>query len=606
MVMKSLAAAEKKNSSAEEYPRPQFKRDAWYDLNGTWAFAFDDDDIGEKEKWYARDGQGEFFTRQIEVPYAYQSKKSGIQSDEQYEVVWYRRAFHYEKNETKELLLHFEAVDYYTKVWVNGEFVGEHTGGHTPFSFPIGAAVQSGENTIVIRAEDKNSVEQPIGKQTWKSENFLCWYTRTTGIWQPVWMEEVSPLHIADLTMTPNIAESNLRIESKLSGHQQTAYLEAHVYYQGEWINSAAAWVKKGQENVEMTVNVESESADFRVFYWSPENPRLYDITLTLTAADDVADQVDSYFGMRSIEVNNGQILLNREEFYQKLILDQGYYKDALMTAGYDEMKADLLKVKEMGFNGVRRHQTIADRRYMYLCDQLGLVMWAEMPSFFSFTDQSMAAMLNESREMVKKHRNHPSVIIYTIMNESWGVNEIYHRSDQQNFVNALYYQTKAMDPSRLVVGNDGWEHTVTDILTIHDYNSNPAQVAATYQAADFADGSPSKTSRKQNFAQGYRYSGEPIIMSEFGGIAYRSCETGNEWGYGTRPRTEEQALERFEQLIEAVAASDSLQGFCYTQLTDVEQEVNGLLNHDHTEKFPAKRIYNIIASVKSAGFTFE
>ncbi|WP_226584170.1 glycoside hydrolase family 2 protein [Halobacillus litoralis] len=580
------------------------KRGEWYDLNGEWEFAFDDDHVGESAGWQAMSQE---FSQQIQVPYVYQSEKSGIHSQEVHDVVWYKRSFQWEKNEEKELLLHFEAVDYLTKVWVNGQLVGEHAGGHTPFSFSIGAAIQTGANTIAIRVEDRNSVEQPIGKQSWKSSNFLCWYTRTTGIWQPVWMEEVSPLYIKDVKMTPDISKSSLQMEIQLPEHKQTAYFEANVYFDGEWINTAAALVKPNQQHLEMMINVESDAADFRVFQWSPSQPNLYDISFTLKTEEKVADQIESYFGMRSIETKEDKILLNREEFYQKLILDQGYYKGSLMTADYDQMKADLTKVKEMGFNGVRRHQTIGDRRYMYLCDQLGLVMWAEMPSFFRFTDRSMESMMRETREMVIKHRNHPSVIIYTVMNESWGVNEIYYRRDQQNFVNALYYQTKALDPSRLVVGNDGWEHTLTDILTIHDYNSNAEDLASSYQSKEeYVNGSPSKTSRKQNFAGGYQYSGQPIVMSEFGGIAYSSEGTDNDWGYGTRPQTEEEALDRFEQLMKAIMKSPSIQGFCYTQLTDVEQEVNGLLDHDHEEKFDTKRIYNIVAGTKTDGFVFE
>ncbi|WP_345243696.1 glycoside hydrolase family 2 protein [Pontibacillus salipaludis] len=603
MVVSSLSRIEKKNSTGTEYPRPQFKRDQWYDLNGEWEFAFDAEEVGEIDGW-AHSAQP--FSQQIQVPYAYQSKKSGIHSNEPYEVVWYKRTFHWEKDNQNELLLHFEAVDYYTKVWVNGQFVGEHTGGHTPFSFSIGTAIQSGENTITVRVEDRNSVEQVLGKQSWKSTNFLCWYTRTSGIWQPVWMEEVSPVHIQDVNMTPDLTQSSLQLGVKLPRHRKIAYLEANVYFKGEWINTAGAWVKPNQQNISMTVNVESDEADFRVFYWSPSNPQLYDITFTLKSDEHVLDVVDSYFGMRSIEAKGDAILLNDEAFYQKLILDQGYYKDSLMTASFEEMEADLKKVKEMGFNGVRRHQTIGDRRYMYVCDQLGLVVWAEMPSFFKFTDRSMEAMMNETREMVMKHRNHPSVIVYTVMNESWGVNEIYHRKDQQSFVNALYYQTKALDSSRLVVGNDGWEHTLTDILTIHDYNSNAEDLAVAYRdKEDYVNGSPSKTSRKQNFASGYEYSGQPIVMSEFGGIAYGSGSE-DDWGYGTRPQNEEEALDRFEQLMKSIMESASIQGFCYTQLTDVEQEVNGLLDHNHEEKFDPKRIYQIVAGMKADGFIFE
>ncbi|MGP4077060.1 glycoside hydrolase family 2 protein [Halobacillus sp. K22] len=604
MVVSSVSRLEKKSSSSVEYPRPQFKRNHWYDLNGTWEFAWDDQNIGEQEGWHQAE---ESLPQQIKVPYAYQCKNSGINSQEPHDVVWYKRSFHWEKKDDLELLLHFEAVDYHTKVWVNGQFVGDHIGGHTPFNFSIGSAVRGGNNVITVRAEDRNGVEQPIGKQSWKSENFLCWYTRTTGIWQPVWLEEVSSLHLKDVKMTPDLSQSSLQVEAELPFHQSKAYLEAHVYFKDEWIHSAGAWIKPNQTKVDFQVDAESDQADFRVYYWTPDQPQLYDIYFSLKVDDETVDQAESYFGMRSIEVKDDKILLNQEFFYQKLILDQGYYKDSLMTASYEQMHSDLTKVKAMGFNGVRRHQTIAERRYMTICDELGLVMWAEMPSIFKFSDSSMQAMQKETREMVTKHYNHPSVIVYTLMNESWGVNEIYHRKDQQNFVNALYYQTKAQDPTRLIVGNDGWEHTVTDILTIHDYNSSAEEITATYkEKASYVNGSPSKTSKKQNFAANYEYSGQPIIMSEFGGIAFSSQGDANTWGYGSRPQTEKDALARFEKLMKAVMETSSFQGFCYTQLTDVEQEVNGLLDHDHNEKFDQQEIRSILSSAQADGFIFE
>ncbi|WP_173915430.1 glycoside hydrolase family 2 protein [Halobacillus sp. Marseille-Q1614] len=603
-MVETVSSLEIKDSRSIDYPRPQFRREHWLDLNGEWQFAFDDAEEGEENGWYQNAGA---LPDKILVPYAYQSKKSGIHTNVHHDVVWYKRSFFWEKEVQKEYILHFEASDYHTKVWVNGQYIGDHQGGHTPFSFPISRAMKDGENTIAVKVEDRNSVEQPVGKQSWKSDNFLCWYSRTTGIWQSVWIEELSPLHIEDIKMTPRIEESKLNVDARLPRHNETVYLEAEVSYKGEWINTVGSWIKPNQTLASFAINVESDEADFRVFYWTPDNPQLYDITFTLYSESKQIDRVQSYFGMRNIEVKNENVLLNREAFYQKLILDQGYYPDSLMTADYEQMKSDLTKIKDMGFNGVRRHQTIADRRYMYLCDVLGLVMWAEMPSFYRFSNQSMDSFLSESRQMVLKHYNHPSVIVYTLMNESWGVNEIYHSTEQQNFVNALYFQTKALDSSRLVVGNDGWEHTMTDILTIHDYNSDSADLKASYSdKSNYVNGSPSKTSRKQNFASNYTYTDQPIIMSEFGGIAFGEKTNEQDWGYGTRPQSEEEVLQRFEDLTKTVMEIDSMQGFCYTQLTDVEQEVNGLLDHNHEEKFDLKRIKSILSTKRSNGFVFE
>ncbi|MCA0970727.1 beta galactosidase jelly roll domain-containing protein [Halobacillus litoralis] len=591
---------ERKGSTSVDYPRPQFKRSEWIDLNGAWAFGFDPENRGESEGWQ----HGGFLKDEIKVPYVYQSAQSTVENKELHSIVWYERTFEWELTE-KDVHLHFEAVDYLAKVWVNGQFAGSHEGGHTPFQMEIHSFLTDGENRITVRVEDENDVEQPIGKQSWKAENFLCWYTRTTGIWQSVWMEEVWTVYLEDVRMTPQVEDSAIQIEAQVKRHDHPVYVEAEVFFQGEWITTGGVWLKAHQRTAEMMLDVESDQADFRVFYWSPDEPNLYDVRFTVKDQDTVHDRVESYFGMRKIEVEDGRMLLNRETFYQKLILDQGYYGDALMTASFDEMKADLEKVKEMGFNGVRRHQTIADRRYMYLCDKLGLVMWAEMPSFFKFSKRSMKRMMDESREMIEKHVNHPSVIVYTLMNESWGVNEVYHRKDQQDFVNALYYQAKALDPTRLVVGNDGWEHTMTDILTIHDYNADADSMRESYRdKASFVDGSPSKTSRKQNYAKGYRYRGEPVMVSEYGGIAYGSSG-GSDWGYGKRPESEEEVLNRLKALTSVIEETPYVQGFCYTQLTDVEQEVNGLLDHNHEYKFAPEKIKAIMAK-QSDGFIFE
>ncbi|TGB03441.1 glycoside hydrolase family 2 protein [Halobacillus salinus] len=602
--MECVIAAErllqKKESASTDYPRPQFRRKEWFDLNGTWDFRFDDRNIGETEGWQ----NGGALNEEIQVPYAYQSHHSKVEEKEQYQIVWYEKTFGWELSE-KNVYLHFEAVDYSTKVWVNGEYAGGHEGGHTPFHFQISSLLKDGENRVTVRVEDENSVEQPIGKQSWKVDNFLCWYTRTTGIWRPVWLEEVWPVHLEDVQMTPDIEASALQVEAQVQGHDHPVYVEAEVFFQGEWITTGGTWAKKGQRSVTLSLDVESDAADFRVFYWSPDEPNLYDIRFTVKDKATVHDEVESYFGMRSVESQDGRILLNRETFYQKLILDQGYYPSSLMTATYGQMEADLEKVKEMGFNGVRRHQTIGDRRYMYLCDRLGLVMWAEMPSSFKFSNLSMQRMMDETREMLAMHYNHPSVIIYTLMNESWGVNEVYHRTEQQAFVNALYYQAKAIDPTRLVVGNDGWEHTLTDILTIHDYNADADSMQASYQNKEaFVNGSPSKTSRKQAYAKGYGYRGEPVMISEYGGIAFGN-HGDSDWGYGKRPESEEEVLNRLKALTEVIQETPFVQGFCYTQLTDVEQEVNGLLDHNHEYKFAPEKIRAIMQE-QSDGFIFE
>ena len=584
------------------YPRPQFVRDNWLNLNGEWEFEFDDKNIGEIERWFEKKA----FSKKIEVPFCYQSENSGIEDSIKHEIVWYKRSFICSKLEGERTIIHFEAADYETKLWVNGQYVGSHRGGHVPFQFEITNEILAGENEIVVRVEDRNSCEQPIGKQSWKEDNFLCWYTRTTGIWQSVWIETVNDFFIEDIKMNPNIDTSKIEIDAYLDGEVKRGYLEAEIYFKGEFIRKSGVSVINNRAR--LSIDVSAETPDFRVEYWTPDTPNLYDITFTLSAQDEVKDIVKSYFGMRKTSMKGPKILLNNKEFYQKLILDQGYYENGLMTPkSVENIKSDLCKVKEMGFNGVRKHQKIADNRYMYLCDTLGLVMWAEMPSAFEFNDRAMENTIQEMKGLIKKHYNHPSVIVYTLLNESWGINEVYDNKEQQNFVNALYYMVKAMDSSRLIVGNDGWEHTITDILTIHDYNSDSEAMRECYANMEKAvNGSPSLTSKKENYCEGYHYKGGPVMISEYGGVAFTNNDEKDAWGYGTRPKSEEEVLERIKDLTQAVMDIDYVCGFCYTQLTDVEQEINGLLDHQHNYKFDPKKVKEILGYKHNGGYLFE
>ncbi|WP_026690911.1 glycoside hydrolase family 2 [Alteribacter aurantiacus] len=588
------------------YPRPQFKRNKWMDLNGTWEFNFDYDNKGLKEKWY----KDKAFTDSIQVPFCYQSTLSGVEENSlPSEVVWYKKQVKHVEQPTKDgkVILHFEAVDYYTMVWVNGEFVGDHKGGHVPFSFTLPSEMVEDHFTITLRVEDKTSCSQPIGKQSWKEDNFLCWYTKTTGIWQSVWLEYVSDSFLKEVKMTPDIDTAEVFIEGFTEDAGENALLDVNISLFGKTIQRASAMVTYNK--VTMRLNVSSTSPDFRLAYWTPDEPNLYDVTFSLRDGEKIVDKVDSYFGMRKVSIRDQDILLNNERCYQKLILDQGYYGSGLMTPdSIETIESDLLKIKRMGFNGVRRHQTVADNRYMYLCDKLGLVMWAEMPSSFEFGDEAIENTTYEYRKIIKKHYNHPSVIAYTPMNESWGVNEIHSNKQQQSFVNSLYYLTKSLDQTRLVIGNDGWEHTLTDVLTIHDYSQSDQNITEKYKHDEETwNGAPSVTSRKYNFAEGYSYQGQPIMMSEFGGIAYTEKEElAESWGYGDRPKSKEEALKRFEELVHAVMKNDVFCGFCYTQVSDVEQEVNGLLDHNHNYKFDPNEIKRILDSLQTGGFTFE
>lgn len=584
------------------YPRPQFIRKEWFDLNGEWDFDFDDLDIGEKEQWY----EEKEFNKKIIVPFCYQSKLSGIGDKSNHEIVWYKRTFDFKLLEKNITFIRFEAIDYKTKVWINKKYVGVHDGGYVPFKFDITNHLINGKNEIVIRAIDENNCDQLIGKQSWKRNNFLCWYTRTTGIWQSVWMETVNDFHIESVKIIPNIDKSIVEIEAYLVGGNVEGYFEARISFRGEFIRRAGISVKNNKVN--LSIDVSFESPDFRVEYWSPDTPNLYDITFVLSDANKITDYVESYFGMRKVSTKNQKVLLNNKEFYQKLILDQGYYGDGIMTPkSIDDLINDLIKIKDMGFNGVRKHQKVEDNKYMYLCDKLGLVMWAEIPSSFEFSDKSIGNVIKDIPEIIKKHYNHPCVIIYTLLNESWGVNEIYANEKQQSLANSVYYLAKSLDNSRLIIGNDGWEHTISDILTIHDYNSEGELIRKMYADKNkLVNGSPSITSKRQNYCEGYRYRNEPIIISEYGGIGYSNIKNSKYWGYGNRPKNKEEVIERIKNITHAIMDIDDVCGFCYTQLSDVEQEINGLLDERHEYKFDPKAIREILNYKHTNGFTFQ
>ncbi len=585
-----------------QYPNPQFIRKRWIDLNGEWEFCFDDEDQGRVNETFK---QIDFFDRVINVPYSYHVKNSGIEDNSVHNVVWYKKQLTPTIQEGARYLLHFGAVDYKCDIWVNGCHVFTHLGGYTPFSVDITDNI-SLKTELIVRAKDENSSRQVIGKQSWKDHNFLCWYTRTVGIWQQVWLEETGKSYITNLRVTPDIDQASIEIDAFVNQASAEGCLRAEVSYQGELIKSAIISFK--DKRARFSIDISSDEPNFRLYFWTPNTPYLYDLELTVLEGDLETDHVSSYFGMRQVAAKDQLIYLNNQEYYQKLILDQGYFKDGGLTAMPAELKDDVEKIKAMGFNGVRKHQKIEDHRFMYLCDSIGLVMWAEMPSPFEYSDLTNEDMIREVHPFIKKHYNHPSVIAYTMMNESWGINEVYRNKLQQNFVNALVYLVKSLDQTRLVVGNDGWEHTITDILTFHDYNDNPTELSLSYQDMEkVVNGSPSRTSARQAYSQGYQYQGVPVMVSEYGGIAFEKEEKkdGDAWGYGQRLNDSKEVIKRIGGLTKALMDSPGVCGFCYTQLADVEQEVNGLLDEYHQYKFDPAEIKEIMDYKHNFGFVF-
>ena len=597
-----------------EYPHPQFRRKDWTNLNGEWSFTFDDSDAGLANGWQNTDvatlrSNDSPFGRKITVPYCYQSKLSGIGETAFHDVVWYARTFEYAPSGDERILLHFGSVDYSATVWVNGTQIAFHEGGHTPFSTDVthSLAGEARDNIIVVRAEDPSrEVTIPRGKQYWKEKSEGIFYTRTTGIWQTVWLEPVNRRRIDTLRMTPDVDSASVELEVSLRGIEPGMSLRATVELDGDQVLEDTISVGSSlvERNLPLLRRGEAPDTPHLADWpgpalWSPEHPNLYDLRLELLDPDgQVLDRVESYFGMRKIEAKDGKVLLNDRPLYQRLVLDQGYFPEGILTAPTDEdLRRDVELAKEMGFNGARKHQKVEDPRWLFWADTLGFLVWGEMANAYQYSTGYVRRMTAEWQEAVMRDYNHPCIVAWVPMNESWGVPDLASDRSQTEHLLALYHLTRSLDPTRPVVSNDGWEHAITDLCTIHDYR-NAEALARSYTTPESAVAA--EPANRPVYVPGYAYRGEPILITEFGGIAFSAEVSGAEgWGYSIVADADE-FLERYESIVEALLRSSSVQGFCYTQLTDVEQEINGLLTYDRNPKVDPARVREINEKVAS------
>lgn len=579
------------NIPRKEYPRPQFERTEWINLNGEWNFKFDLKNKGEKEKWYINK---EVFDEKIIVPFTYETKASGIGKEEFCPNVWYQKTLTIPTEfEEKNIVLHFQAADYLTKLWINGSFVGKRKGGQIAFSFNITDYLnEDNELNIVVKNEDSQSCFQPRGKQRWVDENFGCWYVQTTGIWQTVWLEFLNETHIQSVKMTPDIDRESVEFVYEVSGSMDSELiLRTCISYDGQPIKSFDQTVSRS--SLTILTNISSEFHQWRVFHWTPQSPHLYDVEFTLYKNGELIDKVTSYFGMRKISIENGNVLLNHTPLYQKLILDQGYWRESHLTPPSEEaIIEDINKTLEMGFNGVRKHMKVEDQRFLYWADKKGLLVWSEMAAAYEFSDEAIQNFTEEWIEVVKQQYNHPSIITWTPFNESWGVKNIFTDQKQQKFTEGIYHLTKAIDSMRPVIVNDGWEHTVSDIITLHDYVEYGKEFENRYHdKEEVVTNKIAFNKQKHAMAKGYHYQGQPIIISEYGGIAF---DTEKGWGYGNQVKSDEEFLSRYESITQAIKNTPYISGFCYTQITDVQQEVNGLLDEERKPKIDLCKIQEI------------
>ena len=572
-----------------EYPRPQFERENWYNLNGEWNFAFDDDDAGETQQWFLKFPA----EKTIVVPYTYETPLSTIEDQTHHSCVWYNRKVTLEKKSDKRILINFEGSDYLTKVWVNGSFAGTHSGGYAAFTIDITKFALDGENDITVRVEDTCNTAQPRGKQRWKKDNFGCWYVQTTGIWKTVWLEEVPVCYLEKVKITPDIDRGEVHFTAKIKGANQGSnqVLGCDISIDNQPVRKTE--VQINGDHVSFTVNLVNETLPWSLVLWSPASPRLYDVVFTLSGEGVSEDRVKSYFGMRKISISGDKVLLNNKPLYQRLILDQGYWEESHLTPPSEEaILKDIDLIMAAGYNGLRKHQKTEDQRFLYWCDKKGLLVWSEMASEYSFQDDGMKAFTTEWMDVVEQNYNHPCIITWTPFNESWGVEKIYNNIMQQKFTEGIYHLTKAFDPMRPVIVNDGWEHTISDIITLHDYEEYGGPILNRYKDKEQILNNKIPFNKSHYaFANGYEYKGQPVIVSEYGGIAF-SSEKG--WGYGKQVASEADFLERFDSITSSFKSLDYVSGFCYTQVTDVQQEVNGLYTINREPKVNIEEIKKI------------
>jgi beta-galactosidase/beta-glucuronidase len=570
-----------------EYPQPQFQRADWRSLNGAWEFEFDDRNIGLDEQWAE---SGRAFSRSILVPFCFESALSGIGETGYHPYVWYRRAIAVPAEwRGRRVLLHFGAVDYKATVWVNGRYAGEHEGGHTPFRMDITRLLEPEDNAVTVRVEDHPTDRYlPRGKQHWQQKSESIFYTRTSGIWQSVWVEAVGDSYL-----------DRVKVEPTLDG---TVTFEARIARPSEDLQFVVA-VRDAEIVVATSMAViDGPGATAAIAIrdpkrWSAKHPNLYDAIFEIRRGGEVLDRVQSYFGIRSVGVQDGRVTLNGEPIYLKMVLDQGYWPDSNITPPSDEaIREDIQLTKEMGFNGVRKHQKIEDPRFLYWADRMGLLVSAEMANAYLYDDTYVARITREWIEAVQRDYNHPSIIMWVPLNESWGVPNAAD-ARQRSHMRAMYELTKSLDPTRLVIDNDGWEHTgCTDLMAIHDYSRNGERLYLRYKDLP-ASQVPLPYMSKLYMAPGCEYNGSPLYLSEFGGVAYiPECERvpENSWGYDGIEPDEETALQRIRGLYQAIARLPRFAGICYTQLCDVEQEINGILTYDRRPKFDLKEIKRI------------
>jgi beta-galactosidase/beta-glucuronidase len=584
------------------HPRPRVQRAEWAGLNGQWQFAYDDADRGLRERWQ---DDAKRFDRTITVPFPPESEMSGINDKGYHPVLWYRRTFAASAKGGTRMLLHFGAVDYRARVWVNGDLVATHEGGHTPFTADITASLKSGEQVVVVRAEDQpKDITQPRGKQDWMPKPHAIWYDRTSGIWQTVWLEPVADTYIEDFQLTPDIVTGSVKVEATLNQNFAGA-LDVQLRKGGEILAQQRVSVTGGNI-VETTITIPAAQNGVHRgdLYWVPDNPNLIDVTATLLDGQSkTVDTLESYFGLRSAGIGNGRFLLNDKPMFVRSVLEQGFWPKSHLTApSADALKQEVELIKDLGFNAVRIHQKVEDPHFLYWCDKLGLMVWGEIANAYEYNAQAVDRLTREWLSAVKRDRSHPCIVTWVPINESWGVTDIALRKDQQSFATSLYHLTKAIDQTRPVISNEGWEHTISDIIGAHDYTQHKDQLVDRWGSLEAIEQSYTemKPARRRILLNPEDERDQPFMLTEFGGLSIHPKE-GKAWfGYATA-QSDEEFLGMMKALFDALYESPDVAGYCYTQLTDTQQETNGLYDENRKPKLPVEKLRDIIMQPSKA-----
>lgn len=654
------------------YPRPQLLRRHWADLCGPWDFTRDAGSSGLDAGWWTGEDVpgGGPFDQVIQVPFPPESEASGLADRRPHPVVWYRRRLTGADLDAAgfdvqghRLLLHLGAVDHTADVWLGGRHVGRHVGGQTPFTVDVTPVLRENQRrladdarargeqpagthaggrwsdlvgpdglALVVRAEDDPlDVSQPRGKQDWKDEPHVIWYDRTTGIWQPVWLEAVPDLYLEDLAWEADVADGSVLLTARLSAPPRACTtLAVSLHLRGELL--AEQQVRVLDRDVRMRVDIprQANGQQYEEILWSPESPTLVDAEVVLHVADDgltgagtaqelesdvsgwthhvgphVTDSVASYLGLRSVAVANGWFLLNDRPYYLRSVLEQGFWPQSLLTApSADALREEVQLIKDLGFNSARVHQKAEDPRFLFWCDRLGLTVWGETANAYAFSPRSVELLTHEWLELVRRDRSHPSIVTWVPLNESWGVQHGSHDVRQQHYGLGLVHLTKALDPTRPVVSNDGWEHTDSDIWSVHDYAERGDELRERYGTPDavreLLEGiGPAGRPMRLSGAAPAPDRGQPLMITEFGGVSYAGGRA-DAWGYSTATDDDDFAA-RVGDLLDAVRACRPVVGFCWTQLTDTGQETNGLLHADRRPKLAVEVLRRLVTGDQKA-----